>query len=93
MTKAELINEIAVSTGLDKKTITAVVESFMTNIKESMARGENVYLRGFGSFILKARAAKIARNISSNQSVHVPAHKIPAFKAAAEFADEVRNVK
>ena len=93
MTKADLINDIAISTGYDKKTISVIVEAFMDDVKKNMAKGENVYLRGFGRFILKKRAAKIARNITSSISIHVPEHTIPAFKAAAEFAEEIRNVK
>ena len=91
MTKAELVNEIAIQTGLDKNTIRTVVESVMKNIKKSVAEGENVYLRGFGSFITKVRAEKLARNITKNTSIVVPEHKIPAFKAAREFAAEVRK--
>lgn len=90
MTKAELVNVIAIQTGLDKTTILNVVESAMQNIKKSLAEGENVYLRGFGSFITKRRAQKIARNISKNTSVIVPAHTIPAFKAAREFTEALR---
>ncbi len=90
MTKAQLINEIAISTSYDKTTIGIVVESMMSSIKKNVATGENVYLRGFGSFITKKRAAKVARNISQNTSIKVPAHNIPAFKPAAEFLDEVR---
>ena len=93
MTKADLINEIAISTGYDKKTIGVIVEGVMNGVKKSMAKGNNVYLRGFGSFILKKRAAKVARNITSSISIHVPEHSVVAFKAAAEFADEVRDVK
>ena len=90
MTKAELINEIAISTGYDKTTISIIVESMMENVKKNVANGENVYLRGFGSFITKVRAAKVARNISRNTSIQVPEHKIPDFKPAAEFMDDVR---
>lgn len=90
MTKAELINEISISTGYDKTTIGLIVESFMTNVKKSVAQGENVYLRSFGSFITRNRAAKVARNINKNTSIQVPAHKIPAFKPAKEFLAEVR---
>ncbi|MBO4518757.1 MAG: integration host factor subunit beta [Paludibacteraceae bacterium] len=93
MTKADLINEIAISTGYDKKTISVIVEGFMEGVKKNMAKGENVYLRGFGSFILKKRAAKVARNITSNASIKVPEHKVAAFKAAKEFASAVRNAK
>ena len=91
MTKADLINEIAISTGYDKTTIGIVVESMMEKVKKSVAGGENVYLRGFGSFITKVRAAKVAGNISAKTSVHVPEHKIPAFKPAAEFMKDVRE--
>lgn len=90
MTKAELINEIAISTGYDKTTISIIVESMMANVKKNVANGENVYLRGFGSFVTKVRAAKVARNISRNSSIHVPEHRIPWFKPAAEFSADVR---
>ena len=93
MTKADPINEIAISTGYDKKTITTIVESMMNGVKKNLAKGENVYLRGFGSFILKKRAAKVARNISSNSSIKVPEHSVVSFKAAAELAKGVRGVK
>ena len=90
MTKAELINNIAVSTGYDKTTIANIVEAGMETVKKSVAGGENVYLRGFGSFISKIRRAKIARNISKNIAVSVPEHKIAAFKASKEFNEMVR---
>ena len=93
MTKADLVNEIAIATGFDKTTISAVVESYMKIIKNSLNEGENVYLRGFGTFTTKTRKAKIARNITLNTSVPVPEHQIATFKPAAEFADSVRNVK
>jgi len=91
MTKAELINELAISTGYDKKTISLIVEGFMEQVKNNVANGENVYLRGFGSFVTKTRAAKVARNISKNTSVQVPAHDIPYFKPADEFTALVRK--
>ncbi|MBQ2068399.1 MAG: integration host factor subunit beta [Paludibacteraceae bacterium] len=91
MTKAELINELAISTGFDKKSISVIVEGFMDQVKNNVANGENVYLRGFGSFVTKTRAAKIARNISKNTSVQVPAHEIPYFKPADEFSNLVRK--
>jgi DNA-binding protein HU-beta len=91
MTKAELINELAITTGYDKKSITVIVEGFMENVKNNVANGENVYLRGFGSFVTKTRAAKVARNISQKASIYVPEHKIPYFKPAKEFAAEVRK--
>ena len=90
MTKADLINEMAITTGYDKKTITLIVEAFMKNVKNNVAAGENVYLRGFGSFVTKVRKAKVARNISQKTSVFVPEHKIPYFKPAKEFEAEVR---
>lgn len=90
MTKAELISAISISTGYDKTTISNIVESTMTTIKKSVSDGENVYLRGFGSFISKTRKAKIARNISKNTSLPVPEHQIPAFKPANEFLEMVR---
>lgn len=90
MTKLELINTISIQTGYDKTTIGNIVESLMDSIKKSVAEGENVYLRGFGSFTTKVRAKKIARNISKNTSIEVPEHKIPAFKPANSFAEQVR---
>lgn len=94
MTKAEIVTEIATKTGIEKVAIQAIVEEFMNVVKENMAQGENVYLRGFGSFIVKKRAEKIGRNISRNTSVVVPAHYIPAFKPAKPFVEEVKkNVK
>ncbi|MBP5641631.1 MAG: integration host factor subunit beta [Paludibacteraceae bacterium] len=89
MTKAELVNAIAIETGYDKVTILNIVESGMNQIKRSVAKNESVYLRSFGSFIAKQRKEKIARDISKNISVVVPAHKVPAFKPAAEFAKAV----
>ncbi len=91
MTKAELVNAVAMETGYDKTTILNIVECSMNNIKKSVAAGENVYLRGFGSFITKVRAEKVARNITKNTSIVVPEHKIPAFKPGREFSAEVRK--
>lgn len=91
MTKAEIVNEISKSTGIDKAVVLETVEKFMTVVKESLAEGENVYLRGFGSFIIKTRSAKTARNISKNITIDIPAHNIPAFKPARVFMDEVKN--
>ncbi len=93
MTKAEIVSQIAKNTGIEKVVVLEVVESMMGCVKESMQSGENVYLRGFGSFILKTRAEKVARNISRNTSIVVPAHNIPAFKPAKEFATQVREIK
>lgn len=89
MTKADIVNEIARTTGIDKATVLSVVEQFMTVVKDILAHGENVYLRGFGSFIVKTRAEKTARNISKNTTIIIPAHNIPAFKPAKVFLEEV----
>ena len=89
MTKADIVNEIAKTTGIDKPAVLSVVEQFMTVVKDSLAHGENVYLRGFGSFIVKTRAEKTARNISKNTTLVIPAHNIPAFKPANSFKNEV----
>lgn len=91
MTKIEIVREIASKTGLDKKDVMVIVESIMETIKTSMANGEEVFLRGFGSFIIKHRADKTARNISKNTTVIIPAHDISAFKPAKEFMDKVRG--
>jgi DNA-binding protein HU-beta len=91
MTKADIVAEIAESTGLEKMETQKVVESFMNAIKSSLAKGENVYLRGFGSFIVKERAEKTGRNISKNTTIIIPAHNIPAFKPAKTFVEEVKS--
>jgi len=91
MTKLELVTSIAIQTGYDRTTIMNVVESAMHNIKKSMAEGENLYLRGFGSLVLKKRAEKVARNIKQNTTVVVPEHKIPAFKASPEFLSMINK--
>ena len=85
MTKAEIVTEIANKTGVEKVAVQAVVESFMETVKDTMVNGENVYLRGFGSFIIKRRAEKTGRNISKNTTIIIPAHNIPAFKPAKTF--------
>ena len=90
MTKAEIVNEVAKSTGIEKATVQIVVESFMESVKGSLAKGNPVYLRGFGSFIIKTRSEKTARNISKNTTIIIPEHKIPAFKPAKVFMDEVK---
>ncbi len=89
MTKAEIASEIAKTTGIDKSAVVTVIEQFMTVVKDSLAHGENVYLRGFGSFIVKQRAEKTARNISKNTTLIIPAHNIPAFKPANSFKEEI----
>ncbi len=90
MTKADIVNEISKNSGIDKATVLESVEQFMNCVKNSLANGENVYLRGFGSFIIKERAEKTARNISKNTTIIIPAHKIPAFKPAKTFMQEVK---
>lgn len=90
MTKAEIVSEIAAKTGLEKQVVLTVVESMMDSIKTSMINGNEVFLRGFGSFIIKHRAEKTARNISKNTTIIIPAHNIPAFKPAKEFMEKVK---
>lgn len=90
MTKADLVQEISKETGVDKQTVLAVVESFKEVVKNSLESGEPVYLRGFGSFILKKRAEKTARNISKNTTIVIPAHNVPHFKPAKEFLGSVK---
>ncbi|MBQ6651962.1 MAG: integration host factor subunit beta [Prevotella sp.] len=91
MTKADIINEIVEATGLDKKEVSVVVESFMKAVKDSLlSRQENVYLRGFGSFNVKHRAAKTARNILKNTTMVIEAHDIPSFKPAKSFSEEMK---
>ncbi len=91
MTKADIVNEISRNTGIEKVTVQKTVESFMETIKDSLINGDNIYLRGFGSFIIKERAEKTARNISKNTTIVIPAHKIPAFKPSKTFLKEVKN--
>lgn len=90
MTKADIVNEISRSTGLEKAAVLATVEKFMEVVKDSMAEGNNVYLRGFGSFIIKTRKEKTARNISQNTSIRIPEHNVPAFKPSRVFLDQVK---
>jgi DNA-binding protein HU-beta len=91
MTKADIVNEISEKTGIEKLEVQTTVEAFMRSVKVSLTGGENVYLRGFGSFIVKKRAEKIGRNISKNTTVVIPAHNIPAFKPAKTFAEKVKK--
>ena len=90
MTKADIVSEIAKSTGVEKVQVQAIVEAFMDSIKTSLTNENNVYLRGFGSFIVKKRAKKVARNISKNTTITIPEHNIPAFKPAKSFAAKVK---
>ena len=91
MTKADIVSEIAKSTGVEKVQVQAIVEAFMESIKTSLTQKNNVYLRGFGSFIVKKRAKKVARNISKNTTITIPEHNIPAFKPAKSFAAKVKS--
>ncbi|MFZ4785366.1 MAG: HU family DNA-binding protein [Flavobacteriales bacterium] len=91
MTKADIVTDISNKTGISKEDVLAIVEGFMTTVKNSMENGENVYLRGFGSFIVKKRAEKLGRNILAKTSVTIPAHYVPAFKPAKEFVDSVKE--
>jgi DNA-binding protein HU-beta len=91
MTKAEIVSEIADKTGIEKVAVLATVEAFMETIKGSLEKGDNVYLRGFGSFIIKQRAEKTGRNISAKTTIIIPAHNIPSFKPAKEFVEGVKT--
>lgn len=91
MTKAEIVAEIANKTGIEKVAVQATVEAFMEAVKNSLSAGENVFLRGFGSFIIKKRAKKTGRNISKNTTIIIPAHNIPAFKPAKTFVGQVKK--
>ncbi|MDO5510100.1 MAG: HU family DNA-binding protein [Weeksellaceae bacterium] len=94
MTKAEIVTQISNELGFEKGDIQKILESFMEEVKDSLSKGENVYLRGFGSFIIKTRAEKTGRNISKKTSIKIPAHNIPAFKPAKTFVESVKdNVK
>jgi DNA-binding protein HU-beta len=90
MTKADIVTNISDKLGVDKLDVQSTIESFMTEVKDSLEKGENVYLRGFGSFIIKTRAEKTGRNISKNTAVKIPAHNIPAFKPAKVFTNGVK---
>jgi len=91
MTKADIVNEISKNTGIEKITVQKTVEAFMEAVKDSLNSKNNVYLRGFGSFIIKKRAKKTARNISKNTTIIIPAHNIPAFKPAKTFVGQVKK--
>ena len=91
MTKAEIVADIANKTGIEKVAVQATVEAFMDAVKGSLTNGENVYLRGFGSFTVKKRAQKTGRNISKNTTIIIPEHFIPSFKPAKTFVNEVKN--
>jgi len=93
MRKADLINQIAEKTGIPKIDVLVTLEAMFKEVKDTLAQGENIYIRGFGSFITKKRAAKIGRNIKKNVAVHIPEHFIPAFKPAKEFVQEVKKLE
>ena len=91
MTKADIVSKISEKLGIEKGDVQATVESFMDEVKSSLENGDNVYLRGFGSFIVKKRAEKTGRNISKNTTIKIPAHNIPAFKPAKVFVEGVKS--
>ncbi|AFU68263.1 DNA-binding histone-like protein HU/HimA-like protein [Psychroflexus torquis ATCC 700755] len=91
MTKADIVANISDKLGLEKGEVQATVETFMDEVKNSLEGGDNVYLRGFGSFIVKTRAEKTGRNISKNTTIKIPAHNIPAFKPAKIFVEGVKQ--
>jgi DNA-binding protein HU-beta len=91
MTKAEIVSNIADRSGIEKADVLATVEAFMEEVKDSLEKGDNVYLRGFGSFIIKTRAEKTGRNISKNTTIKIPAHNIPSFKPAKVFVEGVKS--
>jgi len=91
MTKAEIVTEISEKTGVEKVAVQATVEAFMASIKGALEQGQNVYLRGFGSFVIKERAEKTGRNISKNTTIIIPAHNIPSFKPAKTFVESVKT--
>ena len=93
MTKADIVARIAQQTGVEKAVAMTVVEAFMETGKDSMVAGDEVFLRGFGSFIIKKRAKKVARNISKNTTIVIPAHSVPAFKPAKTFLEAVKEGK
>lgn len=92
MRKSDLITNIADKTGIPKVDVLVTVETLLKEIKENISKGENIYIRGFGSFITKKRAAKIGRNIKKNVAVNIPEHYIPAFKPSKEFVNEVKQM-
>ncbi len=91
MTKADIVNEISKNTGIEKVTVQKTVEAFMQTVRTSLENNKNVYLRGFGSFIVKKRAQKTARNISKNTTIIIPEHNIPAFKPSKSFVNKVKG--
>ena len=93
MTKQDLVNEVSKSTGVEKIAVEKTIEALMETVRVSMAKNQNIYLRGFGTFIVKKRAKKTARNISKNTTVIIPEHFVPSFKPAKEFMDKIKSKK
>lgn len=91
MTKADIVSKISDKSGIEKTDVLTIVEVFMTEVKGALESGNNVYLRGFGSFIIKTRAEKTGRNISKNTTIKIPAHNIPAFKPSKKFTEGVKS--
>jgi DNA-binding protein HU-beta len=91
MRKADLVNQIAEKTGIPKVDVLITLETMFKEVRESLSGGQNIYIRGFGSFITKKRAAKIGRNIKKNTAVHIPEHFVPTFKPSKEFVTQVKN--
>lgn len=91
MTKADLVSRITEKTGIQKEEVEKIIESFFVTIKDSLSQGENIYFRGFGSFTIKQRAAKTARNISQKSTIIVPAHQTPVFRPADDFISQVKE--
>jgi len=91
MTKAELVSIISKRTGVERQVVLTTVEAFMEEVKNSLEKGENVHLRGFGSFVVKRRAQKTGRILAQNTTIIIPAHDVPAFKPADTFVDKVKN--
>lgn len=94
MTKADIINEVSMTTGIPKKDVSTVVEAFMDEVKKCLIeKKESIFMRGFGSFNIKHRAEKTARNISKNTTITIPAHDMPSFKPSKSFIEEMQNAK
>jgi DNA-binding protein HU-beta len=92
MRKADVVNKIAEKTGVPKVDVLVALEAFFKEVKDSIVEGENVYIRGFGSFVRKTRAAKIGRNIKKNMAIEIPEHDIPSFKPAKVFMEDVKKM-
>jgi len=91
MTKADIVSGIAKSTGIDRTTVLSVVEAFMDAVITAMTEGKNVFLRGFGSFVVRKRAKKAARDIQNEVTIIIPERNVPTFKPSQSFAEKVRN--